>query len=145
LPAGFYVKSIRSGGTDISTSGIEIAGGSPAPLDILLSPNGGTISGTVLDADGERPVSGVMVVLIPRDDARKQSETNYRATISGAAGVFTFAGLAPGEYTAMAFAVIEYGAWFDSELMTPLLGRGETVEVREKSGNNIQLKAIRIP
>ena len=144
LPPGCYVKSIRSGGADIAASGIEIAGGSPAPLDILLSPNGGTISGTALDADGERPVSGVVVALIPRDEAHKHWEAFYRVTISSATGGFTFAGLAPGEYTAIAFADIEYGAWLDTELMAPLLSKGETVEVREKSGNNIQLKSIRM-
>src|SRR5205823_3060792 len=114
-------------------------------LEILLSPNAGSIGGTVLDVEGERPVSGVTVVLVPREESRMQSETLYRTTISGAAGAFTFASLAPGRYTAMAFEGIEYGAWFSPEFMAPLLSKGETVEVREKSGNNLQLKTIRIP
>src|ERR1039457_3215942 len=45
LPEGFYVKSIRSANLDVLAGGLEIAGASPAPLEVVLSPNAGQVTG----------------------------------------------------------------------------------------------------
>ena len=54
LPDGFYVKSIRAGDVDVLASGLDLSGGPPQLLDILISPNAGQVAGTVQDANTQQ-------------------------------------------------------------------------------------------
>ena len=58
LPEGFYVNRIRSANLDVLAEGLDLAGGSPAPLDVVLSPKAGQVSGTVMDPKTQKPAAG---------------------------------------------------------------------------------------
>ena len=142
LPEGFYVKSVRSANLDVLADGLEIAGGSPAPLDVVLSPNAGQVSGMVLDANTQKGAAAMMVVLVPQEKERRDREAFYRTTTSDLAGQFTFKGVVPGEYRVYAWEDAEYGAWMDPDFMKPLESRGEAVSVTEGGRPAVQVNLI---
>src|ERR1022692_3660892 len=70
LPEGFYVKSVRSANLDVLADGLEIAGGSPAPLDVVLSPNAGQVTGPVRKPKTQRAAAAMPVVRFPQEKER---------------------------------------------------------------------------
>src|ERR1039458_6888776 len=74
VPEGFYVKSVRSANVDVQADGLDVAGLSPAPLDVVLSPNAGQVTGTVLDPRTQKAALATMVVLVPQEKERRDRE-----------------------------------------------------------------------
>jgi hypothetical protein len=143
LPEGFYVKSVRSSNLDVLAGGLEVAGGSPAQLDVVLSPNAGQVTGTVLDPSTQKAAPMTMVVLIPQEKERRDREAFYQTATSDLSGQFTFKGVVPGEYRVYAWEEeVEYGAWLDPDFMKPLESRGEAVSVSEGGRQAIQVNLI---
>src|ERR1035438_1030965 len=125
VPEGFYVKSVRSANVDVQADGLDVAGLSPAPLDVVLSPNAGQVTGTVLDPRTQKAALARMVVLVPQEKERRGREAFYRTTTSDLSGQFTCKSVVPGEYRAYVWeAEVEYGAWMDPEYMKPLESLG---------------------
>jgi hypothetical protein len=142
LPERFYVKSVRSADLDVLAGGLEIAGGSPAPLDVVLSPNAGQVTGTVLDPKTQKAAAAVMVVLVPQEKERRDRETFYQTAMTDVSGRFTLISVVPGEYRAYAWEDVEYGAWMDPDFVKPLESRGEAVSVSEGGRRAIQVNLI---
>ena len=142
LPEGFYVKSVRSANLDVLAGGLEVAGGSPAPLDVVLSPNAGQVTGTVLDPKTQKAAAMMMVVLVPQEKERRNREAFYQTATSDLSGQFTFKSVVPGEYRVFAWEESEYGAWMDPDFMKPLEGLGEAVSVSEGGRHAIQVNLI---
>jgi protocatechuate 3,4-dioxygenase beta subunit len=142
LPEGFYVKSARSANLDVLAGGLEVSGGSAAPLDVVLSPNAGQVTGTVLDPNTQKAAPMMMVVLVPQEKERREREAFYQTATSDLTGQFTFKSVVPGDYRAYAFEEAEYGAWMDPDFMKPLEGRGEVVSVSEGGRQAIQVNLI---
>jgi protocatechuate 3,4-dioxygenase beta subunit len=143
VPEGFYVKGVRSGNLDVQADGLEVAGLSPAPLDVVLSPNAGQVTGTVLDPRTQKAALAMMVVLVPQEKERRDRETFYRTTTSDLSGKFTFKSVVPGEYRAYVWEEeVEYGAWMDPDFMKPLESRGEAVSVSEGGRHAVQVNLI---
>jgi hypothetical protein len=141
LPDGFFVKSIRSANLDVLTNGIDIAGQTPAPIEIVISPNSGQVTGVVKDKE-QKPAIQATVVLVPSDKARREKQQYYRTTTSGTDGTFTFKDLAPGEYRVFAWEDVEYGAWMDPDFLKPVESRGEAVSVGESARLTVQVNLI---
>ncbi|MBZ5580858.1 MAG: carboxypeptidase-like regulatory domain-containing protein [Acidobacteriia bacterium] len=142
LPRGWYVKSIRAGGTDALVSGLDATGGAPGPLDIVVSPNAGQVTGTAQDANGQQPAAGVTVALVPQEKERRERSSYYREARADEAGAFTFPNVIPGEYKVFAWDRVESGAYMDPEFMKPVESKGEAVTVREGEKANVTVKVI---
>ena len=142
LPEGFYVKAVRSGETDVLASGLEVGSEAPAPLEIVLSPHAGQITGVVQNSDTQQPASFSQVVLIPQEKERREQWWYYKTTTTDRAGSFTFKSVAPGEYKAYAWDENEDGAYMDPEFMKPFESKGEVVTVKESSQLTEQLTLI---
>jgi protocatechuate 3,4-dioxygenase beta subunit len=142
LPEGFYVKSLRSANLDVLAGGLEVAGGSPANLDVVLSPNAGQVTGTVMDPNTQKPAAIVMVVLVPQEKDRRGREAFYQTANTDLSGRFTLISLVPGEYRVYAWEDVEYGVWMDPDFMKPLELRGEAVSVSEGGRQAIQVNLI---
>ena len=61
-----------------------------APLDVVLSPNAGQVTGTVLDPNTEKAAPMMMVVLIPQEKERRDREAFYQTATSDLSDQFTF-------------------------------------------------------
>jgi hypothetical protein len=142
LPDGFYVKSIRSAETDVQIAGLDLTAGASAPLEIVVSPNAGSLIGTVLDPKTQKPVAGATVVLVPQEKARRTRESFYRTASTDMAGHFTFKNLIPGDYRAFCWEDVPYGSWMDPDFLTPQESRGTAVTVSEGSPQSLQLTLI---
>jgi len=142
LPDGFYVKAMRSGDADVLANGLEVATAAPAPLDIVVSPNGGQISGMVQDAGTQQPAAWATVVLIPQEKERRERPDFYKTINSDGSGRFNFRGIAPGKYKVFAWEDVDNGAWFDPDFMSAVEDKGAAVEIQEGSRENLQVTLI---
>ena len=142
LPDGFYVKSIKSGETDVLTAGLDVTRGVPQPVEVLVSPHAGLISGVVQNSNTGQPAPGATVVLIPQEKERQQKYTYYKTATTDQNGGYTLKSLTPGEYKAFAWEDMEPGAYMDPDFMKPLESKGEPVTVRESDQKTLSLTMI---
>ncbi len=140
LPDGFYVKSIKSGETDILTAGLDVTRGAPQPLEVLVSPLAGLISGVVQNATTGQPAPGATVVLVPQ--VKEPLLSNYKTVTTDQNGSYTLKSLTPGEYKAFAWEDLEPGAYMDPDFMKPLESKGEPVTIRESDQKTLSLTMI---
>jgi hypothetical protein len=122
---GNFIHSISAAGARALGRTIDIRGTRAVKLTISVGLGMGQVSGIALR--GGKPVSGVMVVLVPDDPAnngilirRDQSDTD---------GTFTLPGAVPGKYTVLA---IENGwelEWLKPQVLAPYLAGGTPIEV----------------
>lgn len=142
LPEGYYIASIRSGEVDVLTKGLDTSGGSVAPLDIVVRPNAGQLSGSATDTVSHHAVAGATVVLAPAGEARREQAAFYRSAAADGSGHFSLKNIVPGDYLLFAFEDIDYSAWLDPEYMKPFEARGEKVTVREGSRGSLEIAVI---
>jgi hypothetical protein len=139
LPEGFYVKEARLGNTDVLNSPLHLSGPTSNSLEILVSPNVGSIEGMAADAAGQ-PLPGAQVVLIP--NRNRQRTELFRPVAADSTGRFVIGSIAPGEYTLAAWDAIEPYAFFDPELMTQAERQGRGIRVTESSKQAVNVTAI---
>jgi hypothetical protein len=143
LPNGYYLKAVRVGGADALVSGLDIAGGPPGPVEIVVSPGAGQIAGVVQNQQLSQPAGGAIVALIPQEKERRERDTFYQTATSDPAGRFTLRNISPGEYKVFAWEQIEEGgAYMDPEFMKPFEDKGQAVTIREGDKPEIQLNVI---
>jgi protocatechuate 3,4-dioxygenase beta subunit len=140
-PAGLYLKSVRSGNTDVMVSGLDLSSGAGA-LDILMGLNPPVVGGTVVNAEAGQPAAAVTVVLTPREKERQGQSYFYSTTNTDQYGNFTFQRVTPGDYQVYAWEDVPYGQWFDPEFMKAYEGKGETLTAKEGSPVNVKLTMI---
>jgi len=125
---------------------ITVPAGFDGRLDLLLSPNGGTIDGRVTNRDGDA-VANATVTLIPNDmpesplprglptPTLKQARTDQN-------GAFSLRGIAPDRYRLFAWETGEGVPFLDNEFMRRFLARGEPVNIQEGDAMNLTLDVI---
>jgi uncharacterized GH25 family protein len=131
VPEGCYVKSIRYGGREAPSEGVDITAG--AAIDVTLSATAGDISAAAVDKDG-KPVAGAMVALIAKDGGPVRGNT------ADENGAVSFTGLKPGDYGLIAWEDIPPGAHNDPEFIKQYSATTVKLEARGKQG--IQVKAV---
>ncbi len=136
----YYTKSVLVGGRDVSDTGIHASSGS-APVEIVISADGGRLSGTV--TDGRSPLSDATVVIVPEPSRRVHSDL-YLTAKSDQKGQFTIRGIRPGAYTAYAFADASDidGAWYYDDFLRPFESKGKSLTIQEKATQQLTLVAI---
>jgi hypothetical protein len=138
--ANAYVKSIHFGQVDATLKPIDIGTGSQPALDVVIAPNGGTISGTVRNDKGDS-VAASQVVLAPasRDLGNVQRLVKNSAA---AQGTFRFPGVAPGDYLLLALDGGQTGALRDPAFREAMADQGVKVTVTEGSTLTIDVPLI---
>jgi hypothetical protein len=128
LPSGYFVKSVIFSGHEVSESGIELGLGGSHNVEIVISPNGATLEGSVSDEE-DKPSPGAIVVLVP-DPGHRQLKSRYYTATADPNGRFTAAGIHPGEYTVV--------AWDSAESLD--YAAPHAVEVADKQGQTLKLE-----
>jgi len=95
---GYAIRTISATGTHISGRTFDFTGTQPVELTIQASEGVGIVNGMV--ENGDRPISGAMVVLVPDNPADNLSI--FRRDQSDSDGTFTLRDVVPGRYTALA-------------------------------------------
>jgi hypothetical protein len=98
VPDNFYIADVRQGDASILVSGIAVGDVSPAPFEVLIVSDGGTVEGVVSSAD-KKPLGNANVVLVSSD---RQLLRLSKTVIAGADGKYSFRGVRPGEYKVFA-------------------------------------------
>lgn len=140
IPDDLYVKSERSGQTNLVGVTLDIGTGSPAPFEILLGTDGGHVIGTVADATG-KPFAGAQVVFVPRGD-RRNLPSNFRVANSDEDGKFDLPGVPPGDYQLFAWEDVEDRAWLNSEFISSYQDVGTAVTIVPNVRGTITLPLI---
>jgi protocatechuate 3,4-dioxygenase beta subunit len=133
----YFTKSVNLEGRDVADSGFAVR--PSTQLDVVVSANGGTIEGTVVDSKGQ-PVAHATVVDVPSTDHRARPDF-YQQDATDERGHFSLRGLNPGTYTVLAFEELQED-FRQPEFLKSYGGRGEKVELGEGSRTAVILKVI---
>jgi len=140
LPAGWTVKYIRLGGSDITDEATDFGEGVRREVEIVLTNQVSQVVGRVTDRDA-RPVSNYTVVVFPEDVNRwRPSSRLVRGVRPDQDGLYRITELPPAAYRAVAVDSLPFNAWTDPKVLELLwsssvpfrLGEGEqrTVNLR---------------
>jgi hypothetical protein len=135
----YYIKSVRMGDADGLEAGLDLTHGGTGTLEILLSPNGGQVDGSVVDS--KQTATSAAVVLAP-EGRRREQKSFFKMANTDAQGHFTIKGIAPGDYKLFAWAQLDDPDNQDPEFLKPYENQGEAVTIRENSRESVQLKLI---
>ena len=140
FPEEYFVKSAREGGSDVLESGLAISRSQlPSRLEIVLSPDGGCVDGTVLK--DQLPVSAAMVVLVP-DPPHRDREEMYSIKVTDGFGRFSMLGLPPGDFKLFAWEPVHGTNYTDPDFFQAFEDRGTGVHIEEKQTQTVQLEVI---
>jgi hypothetical protein len=139
LPANVYIKSARLGTADVLDGSVTISEPVAETLRIEISPNTGTIEGSVRDAES-KPLESIQTVLIP--DKRERHDL-YKTATSEPGGRVVFHGVPPGSYKLFAWEDLEANAWYDPVTLMKYEAQGKTITVSESETVRVDLRSIR--
>src|SRR4030095_16245835 len=108
-------------------------------LEVLLSPNGGQLDGTIVDYD-QKPQRGIQTVLIP--DRLRDRRGLYRTAATDQNGHFVIRTVAPGDYKLFAWEDLEPFAYNDPDILRKYEERGTAVKIAESSKMNVEVNVI---
>jgi len=139
-PDEYYVKSVRAGGSEVLESGLTVSRSQPpARLEIVLSPDGGRVEGTVLKE--QVPVGRAWVVLAP-DPAHRDRVEMYTMKETDMLGRFSLVGMPPGDYTLFAWEPVQGTNYTDPGFFETFEGLGKPIHVEEGQRQVVQLELI---
>jgi len=133
----YITKSVYLDGRDVADSGFIVSAGTS--LEVVVSANGATIEGTVVDSKG-KPVADAAVLDVPSAEHRNRTDFYQRDT-TDELGHFSLRGLNPGKYTVLAFDELQADIR-DPEFLKSYEDRGEHVQLDEGARTSIVVKLI---
>jgi len=133
----YITKSVHLDGRDVADSGFPIL--PETYLDVVISANGASITGKVVDGNGQ-PIANATVVDVPSAEHRTRSDLFQRDT-TDESGHFSLRGLNPGKYTVLAFEELQEDVR-QADFMKSYGTRGEIVQLDEGARKSVVLKLI---
>ena len=114
-----WVKSAKSGGVDLLTDDLIVAGGgSSAPIEITVRNDGASVSGTVT------PAGNASIFLV-----QQRGKKNFVKAAQEEQGNFLIAGVPPGDYAVVAVEHGEQVEYANPEVMNSYLSNAEHISV----------------
>jgi hypothetical protein len=141
LPEGAYLKSVRFGNHEAPDKSVDLsqAQGSGS-IELVLSPNAGTVEGLVTD-DG-KPAPGSSVLLVP-DPPQPEEPHRWKWANTDQNGRFSIKGVDPGEYKLYASNESLSGANEDPEALMPFEEKAVKVTVAEKGRERVEIELLK--
>jgi sarcosine oxidase gamma subunit len=127
LPPNAYIADIQQESTSVYDSGISVTDKSPAPLQIRIAANGGTVEGTVYTTN-KKVVPFATVTLIPGQD-RRQNPDLFKTATSDALGHFVISGVRPDNYKLLAWDKVPPGASHNDGFIAKYEAQGSVIKV----------------
>jgi hypothetical protein len=141
LPEGVFLKSIAYNGQEVTHTVLDLTSGAAGALEVVLSPDGGTIAGVVRDAN-RRALPGTWVSVWRSGQAAEMYAEPPRATPADQTGTFRFAGLEPGEYRIAAWEDIEPSLSSHRPFCVQFDGSAEKVQLDAKANRSVELQPV---
>jgi Carboxypeptidase regulatory-like domain len=122
---GWYLSAVTATGAKLSGRTLHITGGENIHLNLKIAYGLTEINGSVMRDD--KPWSGAMVVLVPRDPGN--TAVLFRRDQSDSDGTFTLRDVVPGQYTLLAIQDGWKLAWTNPTVLKPYLAKGAILQV----------------
>ena len=147
LPTGnFYLKSIRMEGRDVTDQAVDFKNNDRYHgVEVVISSQGGQLSGVVRKEEGGEVLRGATVVVFPADPERQGKSRFIKTVQTDQQGSFDAKGLVPGEYLACALLNHEAGAESDVSYLKEIEKAGKRVELIAGSTKTENLVAVAGP
>lgn len=144
LPRGWYFKSVRLNGKDVTDDGIDFpVGGSLTGIEVELTNRPSELAGTVRGPAGEA-IDDCTVVIFARDPERRRGQTRYFATARpDASRRFIVNGLPAGEYLGIALDWADPEASADPEFLAPLAKDATPFTLNDGEPKVLELRLVR--
>jgi hypothetical protein len=133
----YITDSVNLDGRDVADSGIPVH--PDTYLDVVISAKGASISGTVVDGNGQ-PIANATVVDVPATEHRTRLDL-FQQDTTDENGHFSLRGLNPGKYTVLAFEELQED-FRQPEFLKAYETRGETVQLDKGARKSVVLKLI---
>lgn len=146
LPDDWLLARVTANGRDVSDIPLAIGPGREAigPLQITITSHTATLSGTVMNADGQATADAT-VVAFAADRSRWSIASRFiKAGRPEADGKFTISGLAPGRYLAIARESIMDGEWEAPAFLSEHAGSATPFEARAGETSTVALRLERV-
>jgi hypothetical protein len=139
LPNTAFLADIRQGGVSVFDDGITLGDQAPAPIEVLVNTNAGSVEGTVTAVAPK--TASATVVLVPPEH-RRQNTALYRTARSDPQGRFIVSNVPPGAYTVFAWESVSDGAFQNAEFLSRFVGRGVNINVTAGNRTNANVNLI---
>ncbi len=147
LPGGgFYLKSIRLEGRDVTDQVVEFRNNERFQgVEVIISAQGAQLNGTVRKEENNELVKGATVVLFAADPQRLGKTRFIKITQTDQQGSFVLKGVVPAEYVVCALINHEAGAETDAAFLQAVEKLGKRVELRAGASKTEDLTAAIAP
>jgi protocatechuate 3,4-dioxygenase beta subunit len=140
LPPDMYLASAVYGGHDVlEDGGLAVDGGPASRLELTVAGPGGTVEGIVQNNKNE-VIPNSQVALVP-SAAHRANLNLYKTAFTDQYGTFSIRGVAPGDYSVLAWDDVEPGAWLNADFLKEFETRSTKVTV---SGGAISSAEVRL-
>lgn len=137
----YYIKAVRCTGTDYTTQAVKLDAGVPlSDCRIQISRETGVVRGDVMD--GEKPLSGMWVVLIPESRELRRVRRYTLRVKTDAAGKFEIRNAIPGKYALVAVAPNDESREFAIGFADRHANDAQSVEVKAGESQTVSLRSV---
>ena len=143
VPFGWVVASVMQSGKDVTGSAIDLAGDDIGGYVVTLTNRTGTLSGTVRNARQDAdPDSAVLVfpANYEKPASRSTLGQRFKEVRTTQDGTFSFPGLAPGDYWAVAIDDAQASNWRGPDALARLAPLATRITVGERQHVNVDLR-----
>jgi len=136
-----YIEEAVCSGQDYATRPLEITTDSSLDCDVTVANDTGVVGGEV--ADGDKPLAGLVVVLIPESRELRRIPRYTLMAITDTSGHYKITGAIPGNYFLFATPKDDNRAYYASDFADRNAGKGESVTVNPLSTQVVNLQALK--
>jgi hypothetical protein len=141
LPPGWFLKSVTAGTQDGMDDAIEVGADGLDSLVVTLTTAATEIAGFVRDARGQAAAGATVIVLpVTAGGAAVWTPNRTRETRASSYGVFSVAGLPPGDYLIVAIDDAVAEGWQDPAMIAALRTQATRMTLRDGETKSLQLK-----
>ncbi|HET9280780.1 MAG TPA: carboxypeptidase-like regulatory domain-containing protein [Candidatus Angelobacter sp.] len=137
LGQDYYLKSVLVSGHEVPPDNLVVSG-YRGDLELVLSPAGGHIEGTLFDGHDQTTRGSILLVPDLPDPGPPEL---FRRTSAGTDGKFIFRGVAPGSYRMVAMESPELDDQVnDPDFAKKVVGRGDSISVAENGKYAVSMR-----
>jgi hypothetical protein len=121
-----------AGTVDVLREGLSVSGPGVITINVILSSEGGRLSGTVRDGKGH-PRPGAVVILLPQDLSEMHL---FKTSNADQKGEYELTGIAPGKYSLLASEDVQTNEWYEPGFLKKFAKHAVKVEMVPRASHN---------